>query len=330
MTAFDLPAELKHTLEQQLEGVSRNNAAVHAARISKTYREGGTSAGITTREEALAYAVARMPATYAAVSAALNAYLEVAADFAPASLLDVGAGPGTAAWACVTALPSLKAFALIDANPALRALACELASEHARLAGMTYQLGAARALLAQSEPADLVVASYLIGEMNDAEQASVSDALWAKTRHTLLAVEPGTPAGYRRILALRDRLIGVGAHVAAPCPHDRACPLTPPDWCHFSQRLARSRAHLQVKSAQLSFEDEKFIYLALTRSRPMTRFSRVLAPPLIGKIATEAKLCTDHGLDVMVASRRDKATYRTLRKARWGDALLKTGDDSTE
>ena len=62
----------------------------------------------------------------------------------------------------------------------------------------------------------------------------------------------------------------------------------------------------------------------------MTRFSRVLAPPLIGKIATEAKLCTDHGLDVIVASRRDKATYRTLRKARWGDALLKTGDDSTE
>ena len=330
MIAPELPIELKRTLERQLEGVSRNNAAAHAARMSQTYREGGTSAAITTREEALAYAVARMPATYAAVSAALNAYLAVDAGFAPRSLLDVGAGPGTAAWASVTALSSLDAFTLIDANPALRALALELASDHARLAEMTYRHGAARALLAQSDPADLVVASYLIGEMNDAEQASLGDALWAKTLHTLLVVEPGTPAGYRRILTLRDQLIGVGAHVAAPCPHDRACPLTAPDWCHFSQRLPRSRAHLQVKSAELPFEDEKFIYLALARRRPVAGFSRVLAPPEIGKAAAEAKLCTDHGLDIVLAPRRDKAAYRTLRKTRWSDALFKTGDGSAE
>ena len=28
--------------------------------------------------------------------------------------------------------------------------------------------------------------------------------MWAKTRDTLLVVEPGTPAGYARIIALRD------------------------------------------------------------------------------------------------------------------------------
>ena len=80
--------------------------------------------------------------------------------------------------------------------------------------------------------------------------------MWAKTRDTLLVVEPGTPAGYARIIALRDHLIALGAHVAAPCPHDGQCPLQPPDWCHFSQRLQRTRAHMQVKGAELPFEEQ--------------------------------------------------------------------------
>ena len=76
--------------------------------------------------------------------------------------------------------------------------------------------------------------------------------MWAKTRDTLLVVEPGTPAGYARIIALREQLIAAGAHVAAPCPHDGKCPLAAPDWCHFTQRLPRSRAHKQVKGAELA------------------------------------------------------------------------------
>ena len=42
--------------------------------------------------------------------------------------------------------------------------------------------------------------------------------------------------------------------------------LQAPDWCHFTQRLPRSRAHKQVKGAELPFEDEKFAYVALTRT----------------------------------------------------------------
>src|ERR1700761_1302474 len=103
----DLPAELKAALEARLHGLSRVAAAERAARISQTYRTGGNSAAIKSEADALAYALARMPATYAAVTASLNALGEIRPDFAPESLLDVGAGPGTATWAAAEAWSSL-------------------------------------------------------------------------------------------------------------------------------------------------------------------------------------------------------------------------------
>jgi len=330
MTSPDLPAELKSALDAKLQGLSRNDAAPRAALISQTYRDGGGSGAIRTEIDALAYALVRMPATYAAVTASLDALRVLVPDFAPASLLDVGAGPGTATWAAAEALSSLTHFTLLDANGALRALALDLGSGSTRLRAMTYQRGEARAMLAAREAADLVIASYMIGEVDDGERQALAELMWAKTRHTLLIVEPGTPAGYARIIALRRQLITAAAHVAAPCPHDRECPLASPDWCHFTQRLPRSRAHKQLKSAELPYEDEKFIYVALTRAPLAQRRARVLAQPVITKSAVTAKLCTDHGAVSTAAPRRDKISYARLRKLNWGDAVFDAGTPSTE
>ena len=110
MTSPDLPAELKAALDGKLRGFSRNDAAGRAASISKTYRDGGGSGAIRSETDALAYALARMPATYAAVTASLNALVEIRPDFAPTSLLDVGAGPGTATWAAAEAFPRCRAL----------------------------------------------------------------------------------------------------------------------------------------------------------------------------------------------------------------------------
>lgn len=315
----DLPAALRAALEARLQGVSRNAAAERAAAISRTYRDGGGSTVITSEADALAYALARMPATYAADIASLNALRDIRADFAPTSLLDVGAGPGTATWAAAEAFPSLQSFTLLDANDALRKLALDLAGDSGR--EIAYQRGEARALLAKAEATDLVVASYVIGEMSEAERTSLAALMWEKTRDTLLVIEPGTPAGYARIMALRELLIAAGAHVAAPCPHDGPCPLAPPDWCHFAQRLQRSRAHKQVKGAEVPFEDEKFAYVALTRAAIPRPHSRMLAQPAVGKVEVIAKLCTPDGLEMARVPRRDKAGYAEARRWRWGDAV---------
>lgn len=325
MISSALPPALAAALDTCARGLSRNDAAKRSAAISRTYRSGGGSTEIRTESDALAYALARMPATYAAVTACLNAITEIVPDFLPASLLDCGAGPGTASWAATQAFDALHDLTLLDANPALRALALHLSDEIAR--PLRYELGDIFNSLAKTDFADLVIASYMIGEVSDARRATLADALWTKTQDTLLVVEPGTPAGTARILALRARLIAQGAHVIAPCPHDDTCPLASPDWCHFVRRLPRSRAHMALKSAEVPFEDEKFSYIALSRRPVAPRPSRVLAQPDVTKIAVTAKLCTPDGVEIETVPKRDKEAYRRFKKRDWGDAVF-TGKPS--
>ncbi len=330
----DLPHDLQAGLDRLTEGVSRNTLSQRADAISTTYRSGGGSAGtIRSRDDALAYAMARLPATFAAAAAVLAAVKEAVPDFAPQTLLDVGAGPGTASWAAVECFDSLTRVHLVDENPQLHKLAQELLSASAEpvLCNAAYLQGAAQRLLPDAEQADLVVASYFLGEVPDGQLLSMADALWLRAGDTLVVVEPGTPAGFARIRKIRAHLIAQGGRVMCPCPHNEDCPLTGDDWCHFSQRLNRSRDHRQLKSAALSFEDEKFSYVALARRKPeVTAKDRVLAPPRVSKAQIATKLCTAQGLVADVASRRDRDAYRMRRNWRWGDAVSRTASSPDE
>jgi ribosomal protein RSM22 (predicted rRNA methylase) len=316
----DLPPELRAALDRLATGVSRKDLAARAAAQSQTYRAGGGSRDIRSRDDALAYAFTRMPATYAAAIAVFNALRQVC-DFAPGSLLDIGAGPGTAAFAAEQAFPSLADIRLVESNAEMRALGAALLAESERPALRTASYGALRGRDADIPAADLVTASYVAGEIAPAERAAFTRKLWAAMAQALVVIEPGTPAGYEHIIEMRSQLIAAGAHVAAPCPHDADCPLTAPDWCHFAQRLPRSRDHLQVKGVAVPFEDEKFSYVALVRI-PFRRIdARLLSPPVITKGAVTAKLCTADGIAHDIVARRDGATYRRHKAWRWGDAV---------
>ena len=325
----DLPLDLKAGLARLADGVSRKAVAERAATQSRCYRAGCGSYRIATADDVLAYAFGRLPATYAAAAAVFNATFETLPAFRPRGMLDVGAGPGTAAFAAVQAFETLADIRLIDANPSLRDLALSLMAEadsealRQVLHQQSYRQGDALMLLAEAQPADLVVASYVAGEIAADELPRFAQLLWAATAGALVIIEPGTPAGCGRILRMRGELIAAGADVAAPCPHERECPLRPPDWCHFAQRLPRSRDHLHVKGAEVPFEDEKFSYAVLSRGQPQSIDARVLAPPKITKSAITAKLCTDGGVVTDIAARRDPDAYRRRKSWRWGDSVAR-------
>jgi ribosomal protein RSM22 (predicted rRNA methylase) len=329
----DLPPDLKAALDQLAHGQSHKALADRASAQSRNYRGGGGSHTIASRDDALAYAFTRLPATYAAATAVFTGVHEALPEFRPRSALDVGAGPGTAIFAAVRVFETVGDARLIDANAHLRTLALTLMAEadsevlrhvaNQTIGTQSYRHGDALALLPGAEPADLVIASYAAGEIADGDLARFTQALWDATAGALAVIEPGTPAGYARILRMRGELIAAGAHVAAPCPHGRACPLQAPDWCHFAQRLPRSRDHLRVKGAEVPFEDEKFSYVVLSRGTPQAIEARVLAPPKISKSAATTKLCTDGGVVTDIAARRDHDAYRRRKSWRWGDSVAR-------
>ena len=123
-------------------------------------------------------------------------------------------------------------------------------------------------------------------------------------------IEPGTPRGHERLIEARARLVEAGAHTIAPCPHDNPCPLTSEDWCHFSVRLPRSKLHRTVKQSELSFEDEKFSYVALSREPLGRDYSRVTKRPKVTKAHVELELCQAPGLAIERALRRNRDRYK--------------------
>lgn len=319
---MQLPPSLRRVIKEALAGIPLADLSRAAEHLSQRYRaevrDGRPHIGDAT--SASAYLATRLPATYAACRASLEALVRSRPDLAPRSVLDVGAGPGTAVWAAAAVWPGLTEAVLVEANAEIRAWG-EVLAALATLR-VIWRSDDIRGGLPDLAPADLVTLAYVLDEIPQAARSRLVDRLWALTGDTLLIVEPGTPAGWRRILSARTRLIAAGAHLVAPCPHAAACPLAPPDWCHFASRLARSRMHRKAKSATVPWEDEKFIFLAASRLPGRTPAARVIGPPRSGHGRVSLKLCRRDGTAAeTLVTRRRGAPFRTARRLGWGDAV---------
>ena len=260
---MELPAQLRQAVDSALAGVPISDLTAAAKALSQRYRDEVRDGRLHISDDrlALAYIATRMPATYAAIHAALAALAEQQPDFAPRSLLDVGAGPGTVMWAAADLWPDMEAATLIETSPAIRALGERLAAGSSIAA---HQLARRRPARRPAGRPSTISSRWPMCSTNWRQRIATcwSIACGAVARHVLLIVEPGTTAGWRRILDARAQLIAEGAHILAPCPHALTCPIAEPDWCHFSARVARSRIHRLAKEAEVPWEDEKFIYLA--------------------------------------------------------------------
>ncbi|MEU1091243.1 small ribosomal subunit Rsm22 family protein [Streptomyces sp. NPDC005892] len=314
---------LRTALAGLLDGLPPKQATQAVDRLIASYR--GTTPTdapvLRDRADVVAYAAYRMPATFEAVRAALDALREAAPEWEPATHTDVGGGTGAASWAVAGAWDGPETTVLDWAEPAL-ALGRELAE-----AGGPPALRAARWQRArigaalELAPTDLVTVSYVLKELTPAARTELVDAA-AGAAQAVVIVEPGTPDGYARVIEARDRLIAAGLSVAAPCPHSAACPIEPgTDWCHFSARVSRSSLHRQVKGGTLSHEDEKFSYVVATRFPVEPVAARVTRRPQIRKGQVLLELCTrDEALRRETVTRRHGALYRAARDTDWGDA----------
>jgi ribosomal protein RSM22 (predicted rRNA methylase) len=321
-------------VEAALAGQRGPALSAGVERLMTAYRSGDypDRPVLSSEREAAAYAAYRMPATAAAVSAAIRQLRLALPGWAPGSLADLGAGTGGAAWAAVAELPSLGSVSLYEQAGAAvslgRAIFAASGTDVLRRAGWhRWRLPADDEPAARDGPdlatIDLVTAGYILGELSELQQGRL--VTLAARAGTVVIVEPGTPAGHRRVLAARARLLGAGFTVVAPCPHQLACPVAAAgDWCHFAARLPRSAMHRQAKGAELSYEDEKFSYVAAVRDPARDGpgpVGRVIRRPQLRKNLVLLDLCASDGTSRrQLVGKGSGEPYRRARKAGWGDA----------
>ena len=320
-----LPEALRAAIEA-LQAGSGRAVSRHAAELSAAYRAMQPSQqAVTGAADIAAYLAARMPATYAAVARVLDEALARLPGFSPQTALDAGAGPGTASWAVVEAFGGVTGLTLLDHNAGFLDIARSLAAH----SGSTALVNAERIRGSLVAPAldgrhfDLVVTSYALTELPDASIVEAALGLWERCDGALIIVEPGRTRDYQRLMAVRQALLGDGAQMVAPCPHADACPLPKGDWCHFSVRLPRSRAHKQAKGASLAYEDEKFSYLIVARPGLAIEAAeaRVIRQPEVKKFEVALALCTTEGLEQRPVAKRDAAAFKLAKKLDWGDVV---------
>jgi ribosomal protein RSM22 (predicted rRNA methylase) len=317
----ELPDALRQAIETETAGLGATALERASAELTGGYRAAAAPARLTPAQR-LAYVAVRLPATFAAAHAALAELRARRPRARVERLLDLGAGPGTVAWAAACVFDELREVTCVERDTALAALGRRLAADAPNAAlrdarWIEADLGRGDDL---PGPHDLVVASYVLGELPASGAERLVDAARAAGA-ALLLIEPGTPGGFERILRARTALVASGARVLAPCPHAAACPLEGRDFCHFAARVARSSEHRRAKGGALNYEDEKFAYLAMAcDGQGDAAPARIVRRPLPRGGHVILDLCATDGLRREVVGRRAGDAYRRARDAGWGDA----------
>lgn len=314
---MDIPQELK----DEIEKISINQHAQiieESQLISKKYRENdGTGKKLVTKQvEAIAYAISRMPATYCAVYAALSHTLKNYNQHIK-SVLDVGAGTGAATWA-IGNLLEIDKITCLEREEEMRKIGTQLMKQQISIAEWkSFDLTQDQI----QEKADLVITSYVINELTEADRQDAIIKMWNATNGILVIIEPGTPEGFSHILQARKLLLEQGANIVAPCTHSNECTVSKDDWCSFYTRVARSKMQKQAKNGELGYEDEKFSYIAFSRTPVNKSEAVILRHPQINSGYVKVKLCTQNGIQEKTYSKKDKELYKRVKKLDAGDTI---------
>jgi ribosomal protein RSM22 (predicted rRNA methylase) len=322
---MQLPPALRQAIEQELTSCDGVKLRAASARLTECYHQSSASAALSNDEQRAAYLAVRVPATFAAAAAALT-WTRESYRGDVSTVLDLGSGPGTALWAALQAFPALISATAIERDPKLIEIARRLGASgpHTALREATWLQGDLTTASGPDSAWDLVVCSYTLNELREAQRSEFIRRAWARCSKLLVVIEPGTKAGFANILAVRTRLLSEGATLAAPCPNALACPMACcGDWCHFAARVERTAEHRRLKNATLGHEDEKFSYVAFSRGpsagEPHSPGARIVRHPKIFSGYTQLTLCRDGEIAATTITRSKKEDWRRLKRLGWGD-----------
>lgn len=314
---MEFPIDIKNAIEIEAEKYKISDLILSAKSLTNKYKNesGKNERLVTSKIDVISYAIVRLPATFGALSFSLEQIAENITGNVD-SVLDIGSGPGTS----IIALNSLnikpKKFVCVEREKAMIDFSKKFVSSEANY------INADSTICFPKEKADLVIASYSLNELDKNNCFQVLDNMVEASNKYVLIVDTGTPEMFLRMKEIREYLLNKGLYILAPCAHSNKCPIVEGDWCHFTQRVARSRLHKLLKEADVPYEDEKFTFLAFSKSPVSNIGSRILRHPLITPGMIKLSVCNESGtIENVIITKKNKEVYKAAKKLGAGDKI---------
>lgn len=307
------PEIIREETQKLCSSENTNTLVEISRRISEDYRSDKANRTICGKREILVYAAARMPATFGAVSRAIELSLPCFSGEIR-SMADYGAGTGAGIISAATLCECEELFAY-EKEPEMLKLGshfCELLDISVNWEQFDFSKDFPK------RKTDLAVCAYCLNELSENIREKSLTAL-AENAERLIIVEPGTPFYFLQMKKIRASLIEKGFSIAAPCPHNEECPLPDNDWCHFSERIQRSALHKRLKGGDAPYEDEKFCFIAAQKN-PIPDKARIIRKPIIQSGKITLSLCTENGIENRVVT-KSNPHFKQARKADTGDSF---------
>jgi ribosomal protein RSM22 (predicted rRNA methylase) len=237
-------------------------------------------------------------------------------------VLDWGCGSGIAGRRVLARWPQFESLGLHDRS----AMAVRYAAEKARADFPHVRIVHADTPL---PPDTLLVLSHVISELPASELPPLIEL--AREAREIIWLESGTHEDSRRLIAIREQLLGSFA-VVAPCTHQRACGMLAREnarhWCHHfappPPGIFQDARWMEFgKEMGIDLRSLPYSFLILERAgatRPTASgFSRVIGEPREGKGHLRVLSCDADGVGEFMLQKRDAPRlYRALRKGEAG------------
>ena len=267
---------------------------------------------IDSKKDSLLYAISRMPATYAVVCTLLKQLFEQGFIQDIESVLDVGSGTGAGYFAVKELFADIK-IDLIETNSNMIKVFESLTDEDVKVEKADIIRDNVK------NQADLVMTSYVLSEMKEQDRLDSVEKLLNLANKYLLIVDTGTPRTYENMMTVKRFVLEKGYNIVAPCNTEK-CGLKN-DYCQFYARVERSALMRQAKQSELSYEDEKYFYLLISKKNNEIYGKRVIRRPIIKPNNIELCLCSSNGVERENFTKKNKELFKTAKKAKINDIL---------
>ncbi|KAF0692649.1 Aste57867_16288 [Aphanomyces stellatus] len=303
-------------------------------------------------QETVAYLAFEMDGVYSAVHHALRQmHDQDGAAFQPKSMLDFGAGPGTASWAAKAFYDeTLNEYRLVEPSQSMVDAAHDV-MEGFRGLSFRKSLGEMKREIDKGKQYDLIVVSFVLSEItNDVERIAIVSTLWHLLAENgrLVLVDRGNSWGSLQVRSARQFILDSlttnqdqvvesndatpriqGGRVLGPCPHQKECPMQEGEWCHFVQRAPKVvQPRLPTTERWAGYKSMKLSYVTLEKKKNFDSdeaeeetLARMTRGPLLSTKHVTLDLCLPKGeleRRAVTKGRTVREVYRAARKAHWG------------